>query len=136
MLNFIQNTLGIGKVYKYKSSPTWKFMVYKQSEVKKTIKIFLIYSLNSSKNLNYQNWAEAFNIYIEDKASSTELKFKRIEALKAGMNINRTVWKRIWDINITPYWLLGFIEGDGSFSVNKENFLLNFSIAQTIKDYL
>lgn len=134
VLNFIQNTLGIGKVYKYKSSPTCKFMVYKQSEVKKIIVIFSIYSLNSSKSLNYLNWAEAFNIYIEDKASSTELKFKRIEALKAGMNTNRTVWNRTRDINITPYWLLGFVEGDGSFSVNKENFLLNFSIAQTIKD--
>jgi LAGLIDADG endonuclease len=94
VLNFIQNTLGIGKVYKYKSSPTCKFMVYKQSEIKKIIEIFSIYSLNSGKSLNYLNWAEAFNIYIEGKASSTEFKFKRIEALKAGMNTNRTVWNR------------------------------------------
>jgi hypothetical protein len=51
------------------------------------------------------------------------------------MNTNRTVWNCNKDINITPYWLLGFVEGDGSFSISKENnFLLIFTIAQTMND--
>ena len=36
------------------------------------------------------------------------------------------------DVNITSYWLLGFIEGDGCFSINKgNNFRLDFSLTQS-----
>lgn len=39
------------------------------------------------------------------------------------------------NIKITPYWLLGFLEGDGSFHVIKnKNFYLNFSISQTFTE--
>lgn len=51
MLYFIQNTLGIGKVYI--SGTTCRFMVSKQSEVQKIIEIFTKYPLNSSKRLNF-----------------------------------------------------------------------------------
>nr|YP_009262128.1 LAGLIDADG endonuclease [Chrysoporthe deuterocubensis]AMX22203.1 LAGLIDADG endonuclease [Chrysoporthe deuterocubensis] len=135
VLNFIKNTLGFGKVYKLNTSPRCKFSVSKQSEVKKIIEIFSIYSLNSSKYLNFLVWVEAFNLYTDDKESSAEYIFNHIKVLKEEMNTNRTVWNRNKDINITPYWLLGFVEGDGSFSVSKENnFLLIFTIAQTMKD--
>ncbi len=33
-------------------------------------------------------------------------------------------------ITISPYWLLGFIEGDGSFSVKNDGKDVNFSISQ------
>lgn len=47
-------------------------------------------------------------------------------------------------IHITDNWLLGFIEGDGSFSITKADFILTFSISQkgnlalmeAIKSYL
>jgi hypothetical protein len=40
-------------------------------------------------------------------------------------------------IIITDYWLLGFIEGEGCFSVAKTgSFRLDFSIGQTIKEIL
>jgi hypothetical protein len=36
------------------------------------------------------------------------------------------------EIRITPYWLLGFIEGEGCFSINKRNnFRLDFSLCQS-----
>lgn len=36
------------------------------------------------------------------------------------------------EINITPYWLLGFLEGVGCFSINRRNnFRLDFSISQS-----
>jgi len=170
VLNYIQVSLqGIGKVYKSLSSPTCKFIISKQDDVKKIIEIFSNNSLNSSKNLNFLAWAEAFNLYtggkgkestdplhpsslmeigqaksqslalrgISVKNNSKELIFKRIEALKAGMNTKRTVWNcnNTADINITPNWLLGYVEGDGSFFVAKEkNFTLFFSIAQKTVD--
>ncbi len=36
---------------------------------------------------------------------------------------------------ITPYWLLGFVEGDGSFYIRRKNSQLYFSIVQHSKDY-
>lgn len=39
------------------------------------------------------------------------------------------------EISITPYWLLGFVEGDGSFSVSTyEKFPLRFNIVQSSTD--
>lgn len=35
-----------------------------------------------------------------------------------------------YKIHITDQWLLGFIEGDGSFSITKDKFTLIFSISQ------
>ncbi|GAA5137787.1 hypothetical protein GCM10023339_78200 [Alloalcanivorax gelatiniphagus] len=51
VLNFIKNTLGIGKVYISKTS--CRFIVSKQQEVNKILESFTNYSLNSSKRLNY-----------------------------------------------------------------------------------
>lgn len=33
-------------------------------------------------------------------------------------------------INITPNWVLGFVEGEGSFSIKKHKFILTFSLSQ------
>ena len=48
------------------------------------------------------------------------------------MNNNRTNFNSgpSHKINITSYWLLGFVEGDGSFSINKDKFRHNFTLAQ------
>lgn len=90
MLYFIHNTLGIGKVYI--SGTTCRFMVSKQSEVKKILEIFTKYPLNSSKRLNFFTWMEAFKLYTEEGDNSVELTFNKIEALKAEMNTKRTNW--------------------------------------------
>lgn len=38
-------------------------------------------------------------------------------------------------IRITPYWSLGFVEGEGSFyAVNKYKFRLEFSLSQSAND--
>lgn len=35
---------------------------------------------------------------------------------------------------ITPYWLLGFVEGEGSFIVRKDNYKLIFTLTQSYRD--
>lgn len=35
---------------------------------------------------------------------------------------------------INSYWLLGFVEGEGSFLIRKEQFKLIFTLTQSIKD--
>jgi len=37
-------------------------------------------------------------------------------------------------VNITPYWLLGFVEAEGSFSVATKGHWLDFSIGQTASE--
>ena len=35
---------------------------------------------------------------------------------------------------ITPHWLLGFVEGDGSFCIARQNYQLIFAIVQHSRD--
>jgi hypothetical protein len=60
----------------------------------------------------------------------------KILFLKASINKNRTsfIQTNCHQIRITPYWLLGFIEGDGNFTVVKKTLNLLFSIEQTINE--
>lgn len=37
-------------------------------------------------------------------------------------------------IIITPYWLLGFIEGEGSFYMQKSQYVVRFEIGKNILD--
>ena len=60
--------------------------------------------------------------------------FKKITKLKKNMNRLRLDYTIPKDkvINITSYWLLGFIEGEGCFSINKHNnYRLDFSLSQS-----
>lgn len=50
------------------------------------------------------------------------------------MNTNRIDFTFNYPVNSTSYWLLGFVEGDGTWVVDKKNYLLIFSIAQPSKD--
>jgi len=63
--------------------------------------------------------------------------FEEILLIKNSMNRKRTsfVMPSEHTIRITPYWLLGFIEGEGSFSIAKNNyFSLEFGISQTLSE--
>ena len=67
-LYFIRDTLQFGRVVEEKSKReqlnTWRFIVTKLEEIKKIIRIFDQYQLNSTKLLNFLNFKEAFKIYI------------------------------------------------------------------------
>jgi hypothetical protein len=79
------------------------------------------------------------NFYISkhEKKASLNLKSnikENILLLKYQMNdkIKSFVINNNHKINITPYWLLGFIEGEAWFYVKNQSFSLTFGIGQTI----
>ena len=127
VLNFIKNKLGFGLVYLYKN--TVSFIVTKKEDIWKLIDIFDKYTLNTSKFLDFIDFKKAFTKYY-DREKLTEELIAQILQLKNNINTKRSNFNMPENhINITKSWLLGFIEGDGSFSLLRNTlepvFLLN-----------
>ena len=130
VLYFIHKTLGFGEVRSYKDYAS--FTVTRLKDIAQLLNIFAQYPLQGSKWLNYRDFSKAFELYINSDRDPNIL--KEILKIKKGMNRLRSDFTRPKDkeIKITPYWLLGFIEGEGCFSINRRNnFRLDFSISQS-----
>lgn len=132
VLNYLHSKLGVGNVRIYKNECI--FNVTDRQGIKLLISIFDKYNLNTSKHLDYLDLKKAFNIYIDrEQDLSTSLVKDRILELKNKMNTNRVNFDRPENskIVITKSWLLGFIEGDGSFFVRRDNLTPVFCIEIT-----
>jgi hypothetical protein len=127
VLNYIKDKLGFGGVYAYKNNCYYN--VTKKEDILKIISIFDVYTLNSSKRLDYLDLKKAFNLYINRTELSKEL-VNQIIDIKNSMNIQRTNFK-LSEVIITKSWLLGFIEGNGSFSLSINTMEPVFSIKLT-----
>lgn len=127
VLNYIKDKLGFGSVYAYKTN--CYFNVTKKEDILKIISIFDIYTLNSSKRLDYLDLKKAFYLYNNRTDLSKEL-IHQIIKIKNNMNTQRTNFE-LSQINISKSWLLGFIEGDSSFSLNRLSLEPVFSIKLT-----
>ena len=130
VLYYIHKTLGFGEVRSYKNYSS--FTVTRLKDMAQLLNIFAQYPLQGSKWLNYKDFSKAFELYTTNGKGPNTL--KEIFLIKKGMNSLRSDFKYPKDkeIRITPYWLLGFIEGEGCFSINKgNNFRLDFSISQS-----
>ena len=137
VLESIQESLGIGKVYTSKNEAT--FVVTAKEEVKIIIDILNKNSLNSTKYFNFLSFKKAFELYTNTGNYSTDDLNKQIELIKSNMNSKRFDFKlpEYHKIRITNYWLLGFVEGDGSFTLIRNNkYKLRFDISQSSKDLL
>nr|QYB19427.1 LAGLIDADG endonuclease [Monilinia fructicola]QYB19488.1 LAGLIDADG endonuclease [Monilinia fructicola]QYB19550.1 LAGLIDADG endonuclease [Monilinia fructicola]QYB19612.1 LAGLIDADG endonuclease [Monilinia fructicola]QYB19675.1 LAGLIDADG endonuclease [Monilinia fructicola] len=130
VLYYIHKTLGFGEVRSYHNFSS--FTVTRLKDIAQLLKIFAQYPLQGSKWLNYRDFSKAFELYSNpDRGAET---LKDILGIKNGMNRLRSdfTMPNSKEIRITPYWLLGFIEGEGSFSINKRNnFRLDFSLCQS-----
>lgn len=125
VLNFIKNKLGFGNIYTYNKNCYYN--ITKKEDILKILYIFEIYTLNSNKIFNFLDFKKAFYLYNEKiKINTTD----QILNLKNNMNTQRTNFKNI-QVNISKNWLLGFIEGDGSFSFNRTTLEPVFSIQLT-----
>lgn len=132
VLYHIQKSLGFGEVRLYNNYAS--FTVTRLKDISQLIDIFNKYPLQGSKWLNYIDFVKAFDLY----ASSNDNALNEIIRLKNNMNRLRLDFTFPEDkvINITPYWLLGFIEGEGCFSINKHNnYRLDFSLCQSSTNF-
>lgn len=87
------------------------------------IPIFNIFKLNTKKSLDFEDWKLGYYL-IKNNDHKTIEGQNQIIKLKNRMNSKRIDFNLPEDhkIVITPYWLLGFTEGDGSFlSDNNKN---------------
>ena len=134
-LNFIVKELGMGKISFYANSA--RLVISDAKSIKSLIEIFTHFPLKSTKLLDFLAFKKAFLLYTQKKEKTLEI-LEEIKLIKEGMNSKRTDFdmssiynKDTIDININ--WLLGFIEGEGSFFALRRtptNFSLVFSLTQ------
>ncbi len=129
VLKDIYKTLGIGIIgtvgqYSY-------FRVTKQKELFILREILEGYPLNSTKYLNDLAFYQALVLYTKTRTKTSEL-LDEILTIKNSMNTNRSNFElpKSKDFRITPNWFVGFLEGDGSFSILRDNLSMRFNIWQ------
>ena len=133
-LEFIHKTLGLGKVITTDNGRKSRFIVQSQKEIMEIIKIFSLYPLQSIKFLNFIKFKEAFELYISsNRTDSRENLNQKINVFRSSLNRGITDYLmpegKVYQI--TPHWLLGFIEAEASFAVIKTKLRLVFNIAQS-----
>lgn len=139
LLEYLKTRLKIGNVYPIDNSnlnisSTWE--VFKKDDLLKLIEILDKQPLNTTKYLDYILWRKAFFMYLDLQTLSNDKKTitkESILALKEQMNVKRVSFILPLDhqIYITPYWLLGFIEGEAWFHVRSQTSILTFGLGQT-----
>lgn len=139
VLYYIQEELGMGTVLISEKTSSCKFYIKKQSDICKLINIFTQYNLNTTKYLDFLDWKKAFNIYTNRRGSVTSV-YDEIVAIKGQMNNNNRTnfslesytgisWAE--HVKINKYWLLGLIEGEGSFHLRREDIQPIFALKLT-----
>lgn len=124
--------LGIGTVISSKERFTATFSVVSQSSLRILISIFAKYNLNTTKHLDFLRFSQAYTLYIQDSSREARLKLKpKLDDIINSMNRKRTNFdldSSTHNLYISANWLLGFVEGEGSFYVSSNK--LFFSITQ------
>uniref|UniRef100_UPI0023EFA8B8 homing endonuclease n=1 Tax=Leptographium wingfieldii TaxID=155675 RepID=UPI0023EFA8B8 len=132
VLIYIKDKLGVGGVRYYKDECI--FNVTNKEGIALLISIFDKYNLNTTKHLDFLDFKEAFYLYWNREENSdacgATLEKEKILNLKNKMNTNRVDFDRPKNspVLITRSWLLGFIEGDGSFFIRRDTLTPTFAI--------
>lgn len=129
VLEYIRNNLGVDtKIAIYGDS--CKLVIGHRNDIYKLIEIFDKFKLNTTKYLDYLDFKRAFVLYQEFKGQEKSALLDQILKLKNGMNASRTNFNfpSSYAIRISDHWLLGLIEGEGSFYFERKEFRPGFLI--------
>jgi len=131
-LEFIKNTLHIGNVRVNVERSEVVYEVSAQREIEIILAIFNKFNLNTTKHLNFIAFEQAFLLFVENNSQEARKELKsKIKFIKDNMNRQRTDFTMpLNHYNISNYWLLGFVEGEGSFYFSASNKSIVFSISQ------
>ena len=130
-LEFIKSRLNCGVTFT--SGNAAYFNVTKISDIFSIIlPLFGKFNLNGIKHLDFLAFKKAVLIYLHESLSKSK-KSELIIQLKDSMNNKRENLSMPYShIKITPYGLLGLIEGEGTFCLNDpKNMGISFSLALT-----
>jgi len=133
VLEYIMNTLKCGHISKSKDRINY-FVNDLHSLLYIIIPIFDYFNLNSSKYHHFLLFKKAVFLSKDKSHLSEKGKINIINSQKDMKNMTGK-WvpsSIINKINITKYWLAGFIDGDGTFSTNK--FVPRFKIENHVKE--
>jgi hypothetical protein len=134
-LNYVKSKLNLGnEIAVYGNS--CKFTVIHRKDINMLISIFDKYNLNTTKYLDYLDFKKAFHLYCayaENKSLNKRTVIDQLLKLKNGMNKNRINFNFPEDhkIVVSDSWLLGLLEGEGSFYLDRTKLQPAFMIALT-----
>lgn len=144
VLNYIRGILNCGHISRSGNKVNY-FINDKNSLLNVILPIFEYVNLNSSKYHHFQSFKKAFLLKSGKKHMSPEDKLRLIQYKKdmenmSGGWIPSSINSKI---NVTKFWLAGFIDGDGSFSTNKyvprfklENHVKEIELYNKIKEFI
>lgn len=135
VLEFIQNNLKCGKIRSDRN--TYVLIISSLIDIETIIiPLFEKYPLMTKKYLDYVDFRNSFFIFKKRQLDRQNKQNYDIQILnlKYGMNDKRVNFSLPENhIKITPNYLLGYIEGDGSFYFNKNDNTVRISLI-TIKE--
>ena len=143
VLHTISNNLGVGRVLKKKTRNSALFIISKFEEINLVlIPLFKDYPLQTTKYLDFFSFADAASIILNYKnlknkpfSSATQ---KKLINLKQSTNSKRLIINEeenkilMEKVFISKWWLLGFIEGEGTFGY--KHLVPYFQLAQNKKN--
>jgi len=116
VLNIIKSKLGIGSVKK-ENEQYCSFIVNDIDSIKYIIcPIFIKFPLQTNKRLDFNDF---YDVIKNKEKGKNNNDINKILSIKNNMNSKRLTFLNL-DANsfsINPCWLLGFIEGDGTFGI-------------------
>lgn len=131
VLNTIKSNLKVGTVTLETSRKSCSYVIQHYEEIKNVIcPIFNAFPLRTSKRLDFENFSQA--VFIKDNQKLSNSDISKIVSLKNTMNTKREIFTYNTtksQIIINPNWLIGFIEGEGTFGI-KTGSALYFQVSQ------
>lgn len=135
VLKYIQTTLNCGTIKLDRN--TYVLRISKLVDIANILfPIFDLFPLNTKKHLDYLDFKKAYFMFINRNDLNKQDVFSKIVAIKNSMNDQRINFNLPLNhiINITGNYLLGILEGDGSFYLTKQRLVPQISLVTITQD--